>query len=162
MPDMEVAVVMGSKNDYPLLQGGIQLLKDFGIGTEVKVLSAHRTPSESAEYFQTARERGIRVIICAAGGAAHLAGVAAAHTTLPVIGIPLDSSPLQGLDALMSTVQMPAGIPVATVSVGKWGAKNAALLAIAIIANVRTDLHSKLEQYRQEMKTTILNTSIDP
>jgi phosphoribosylamine--glycine ligase len=146
-----VGIVMGSDSDLPVLQAAADILKSFGIGYEMTVASAHRSPQRAMTFASKARDRGLRVIIAGAGHAAHLAGVMAAHTTLPVIGIPIDSFCLQGLDALLATVQMPAGIPVATVSVGKSGAKNAAILAAQILAVSDSNLADKLDAYKQKM-----------
>lgn len=140
----EVAIVMGSDSDWPLLQETVTTLTGFGVGCEVRVMSAHRTPELAATYARKASGNGLKVIIAAAGGAAHLAGVICAHTTLPVIGIPVTSGFLNGLDSLLSTVQMPAGVPVATVATGKAGAVNAAILAVQILALGRPDLAQKL------------------
>ena len=129
-----VGIVMGSASDWPSVESGAALLKDWGIGVEVTVASAHRAPKRVLAYAREAAGRGLKVIIAAAGAAAHLAGVVAAETTLPVIGVPLPSSPLQGLDSLLSTVQMPAGVPVATMALGPAGAKNAAIFAAQILA----------------------------
>ena len=129
-----IGVIMGSASDADVMKGCIDTLREMGIPYEVKILSAHRTPEQTRQYAETAAERGIQVIIAGAGWAAHLAGAIAAQTTLPVIGIPIDSSPLKGIDALLSTVQMPSGIPVATVALGKGGAKNAAVLGAQILA----------------------------
>ena len=129
-----VAVLMGSSSDWQVVQSTTDTLRDFGIKTEVRVTSAHRTPTETAAYVEDAESRGCQVFICAAGLAAHLAGAVAAHTTKPVIGIPIDGGPLSGIDALLSTVQMPGGVPVATVAIGKAGAKNAGYLAAQILA----------------------------
>ena len=142
----KVAVIMGSDSDFPVVKGCIKTLKSFGIETEVRVLSAHRTPAEAAAFADSARERGYGVLIAAAGKAAHLAGALAAHTTLPVIGIPVKSSTLDGLDALLSTVQMPTGIPVATVAAD--GGANAALLALEILAVTDKELEEKLAARR--------------
>ena len=142
----KVAVIMGSDSDFPTVSPAIKRLKGFGIPVEVKVMSAHRTPDAAAEFSRTAREQGFGVIIAAAGKAAHLAGVLAAHTTLPVIGIPVKSSTLDGLDALLATVQMPSGFPVATVALN--GAKNAAYLAVAILAVYDEELAEKLTAFR--------------
>ena len=150
-----VGLVMGSTSDMPVVQKAIDLLKEFHVEYEVKVLSAHRTPERTAEYAHEARGRGIRVLIGAAGGAAHLAGALAAHSTLPVIGIPIPSPHLGGLDSLLSTVQMPAGIPVATVAIGEAGAKNAALLAIEILALSDPALLKRLNNYRADMAETM-------
>jgi phosphoribosylaminoimidazole carboxylase PurE protein len=130
----QVAILMGSPNDREQLEGAIDLLTEFGVDHDVQVLSAHRTPDKVREYASTAEDRGVKVMICAAGLAAHLAGAVAAQTTLPVIGIPIQGGPLKGLDALLSTVQMPKGVPVATVAIGKHGATNAAWLALQILA----------------------------
>ncbi len=143
-----IAVIMGSKSDLPSLKGTFDTLKKFGLTFEARVLSAHRTPDAAAEYAKNAESRGIKVILCAAGMAAHLGGVIAAHTTLPVIGIPMASEPFRGWDALLAMVQMPPGIPVATVTAGPAGAKNAALLAVAILALSDPALAQKLKEFR--------------
>lgn len=145
----KVAVIMGSDSDFPTVSPAIKRLKGFGIPVEVKVMSAHRTPDAAAEFSRTAREQGFGVIIAAAGKAAHLAGVLAAHTTLPVIGIPVKSSTLDGLDALLSTVQMPSGIPVATVAID--GADNAAILAAQMLALSDDSIAAQLEQMKVDM-----------
>ena len=153
MPDASaplVAVIMGSKSDWETMRYADEILTQFGVPHESKVMSAHRTPALTAEYTAEAEARGIEVIIAAAGGAAHLAGVVAAHTILPVLGVPLESPALKGMDSLLSTVQMPAGIPVGTLAIGKPGAINAALLAVAILANHRPDLRKKLHDFREE------------
>ncbi len=150
--DPLIGVIIGSKSDRDIISGCIEVLEEFGISYELKVISAHRTPELAREYAQNAKKRGIEVIIAGAGWAAHLAGFIASHTIIPVIGIPIDSSPLKGIDALLSTVQMPPGIPVATVSIGKGGAKNAAMLAIQILAIKYPELEKRIEEYRQEMK----------
>lgn len=161
MSKVDVAILMGSKNDYSsVMEDAVKVLKEFGVSCEARVLSAHRTPKETAEYAEKARENGVKVFICGAGGSAALAGVVAAHTTLPVIGVPVDSTPLLGLDALLSTAQMPPGVPVASVAVGKMGAKNAALLAIRIMALSDKNLQKKLEQYREDQKKQILDTKL--
>ena len=141
---------MGSKSDWETMRHADEMLTQFGIPHESKVMSAHRTPALTTEYTSGAEARGIEVIIAAAGGAAHLAGVVAAHTVLPVLGVPMESQALKGMDSLLSTVQMPAGIPVGTLAIGKPGAINAALLAIAILANTRPDLRKKLHAFRAE------------
>lgn len=146
-----VGVVMGSISDAETMKGCMEMLKEFDIPHEVKVLSAHRTPDLTQKYAVTAAERGLEVIIAGAGWAAHLAGFMAAHTTLPVIGIPIDSSPFNGMDALLSTVQMPPGIPVATVAVGSGGAKNAAVLAAQILALKHAPIAEKLKKYRENL-----------
>lgn len=153
MPDSNaslVAVIMGSKSDWETMRHTDEVLTQFGVPHECKVMSAHRTPALTAEYTAMAEARGIEVIIAAAGGAAHLAGVVAAHTVLPVLGVPIESQALKGMDSLLSTVQMPGGIPVGTLAIGKPGAINAALLAIAILANHRPDLRKKLHGFREE------------
>jgi 5-(carboxyamino)imidazole ribonucleotide mutase len=153
MPDATaplVAVIMGSKSDWETMRHADEMLTQFGVPHESKVMSAHRTPALTTEYTAKAEARGIEVIIAAAGGAAHLAGVVAAHTVLPVLGVPMESRALKGMDSLLSTVQMPAGIPVGTLAIGKPGAINAALLAVAILANHRPDLRKKLHAFREE------------
>jgi len=153
MPDPSpplVTVIMGSKSDWETMRHADEVLTQFGVPHECKVMSAHRTPALTAEYAAQAEAGGIEVIIAAAGGAAHLAGVVAAHTVLPVLGVPMESPALKGMDSLLSTVQMPAGIPVGTLAIGKPGAINAALLAIAILANHRPDLRKRLHDFREE------------
>ncbi|SFM94015.1 5-(carboxyamino)imidazole ribonucleotide mutase [Thermodesulforhabdus norvegica] len=150
-----VAVVMGSKSDLEVMQEAIEVLKEFGVPHEVRILSAHRVPDDVADFSEKAASRGIRVVIAGAGWAAHLAGSIAARTVLPVIGVPVDSSPLKGWDALLSTVQMPPGIPVATVSVGKGGARNAAYLAIEILALTDENLQRKLTAFREEIREKV-------
>lgn len=152
----KVAVLMGSDSDMKVMEGALEVLRSFNIPYEVKILSAHRVPEDVASYAKTADVRGIKVIIAGAGWAAHLAGAIAANTILPVIGVPIESSPLQGLDALLSTVQMPPGIPVATVAIGKGGAKNAAFLAAEILALEDNSLREKLMDYRKKMREEIL------
>ena len=154
-PTPLVAVVMGSKSDWETMQHADQTLTRFGVPHESRVMSAHRTPQLASEYSAAASSRGIEVIIAAAGGAAHLAGVIAAHTILPVLGVPMKSEALNGMDSLLATVQMPAGIPVGTLAIGKPGAINAALLAIAILANSRPELRSKLQQFRDEQEQQV-------
>ncbi len=144
-----VGVVMGSTSDADVMEGCTVVLNELMIAHEVRVISAHRTPERTREYAESAAGRGLEVIIAGAGWAAHLAGFIAAHTTLPVIGIPIDSSPLQGMDALLSTVQMPPGIPVATVALGKGGAKNAAVLAAQILALKYASIAERLKSYRE-------------
>ena len=147
-----VAVIMGSKSDTEALKSTLKVLDELGIDYEVSVISAHRTPEKARQYGQEARNRGIEVIIAAAGGAAHLPGVMASWTTLPVIGVPLASSDLNGVDALYSIAQMPAGIPVATVAIGSAGAKNAAYLAAEILGLKYDEIHKAYEQYRQGLQ----------
>ena len=151
----QVGIVMGSDSDLNVMEAAAAILKEFEIPFEVTIASAHRSPERAAQFAATARQRGIKVIIAGAGHAAHLAGAMAAHTTLPIIGVPIDSSCLQGLDALLSTVQMPPGIPVATVSIGKPGAKNAAILAAQILALADSELESRLNAYKLEMATQV-------
>lgn len=150
----KVAVVMGSDSDFPVVEGAVKVLKEYGVPFEAHIFSAHRTPVEAKTFFESAKDNGFGVIICAAGMAAHLAGAAAANTTLPVIGIPMKSSALDGMDALLSTVQMPTGLPVATVAIN--GAKNAAHLAIQIIALTDDELAEKLITARAKMREDVL------
>jgi phosphoribosylamine--glycine ligase len=151
----QVSIVMGSDSDLAVMEGVVAMMKKFGIPFEITVASAHRTPEKAARLASTARQRGIKVIIAGAGHAAHLAGALAAQTTLPVIGVPIDSSSLQGLDALLSTVQMPPGIPVATVSIGHSGAQNAGILAAQIIAVTDTRVAELLGDYKKEMAAQV-------
>jgi 5-(carboxyamino)imidazole ribonucleotide mutase len=144
-----VGVVMGSDSDFTVMSDAVQVLNDFGVAHEVQVVSAHRTPEKMIDYGRSARERGLKVIIAGAGGAAHLPGMIAAVTTLPVVGVPVPLARLDGLDSLLSIVQMPAGIPVATVSIG--GAKNAALIAVSILSTADDGLASALDRYRREL-----------
>jgi phosphoribosylaminoimidazole carboxylase PurE protein len=150
-----VGILMGSDSDLPTMQEGAKLLEEFGVPFELRICSAHRTPERLARYAREAGRRGLQVLIAGAGGAAHLAGVLAAHVTLPVIGVPMESGPLNGLDALLSTVQMPAGVPVATVAIGRAGARNAALLAIQILALSDARLRVKLADYRARMAADV-------
>jgi phosphoribosylaminoimidazole carboxylase PurE protein len=156
----QVAVIMGSASDAEVMRGCVELLRELELPHEVKVLSAHRTPDLTREYAVSAAGRGIEVIIAGAGWAAHLAGAIAAQTTLPVIGVPIDSSPFKGLDALLSTVQMPSGIPVATVAVGSGGAKNAAVLAAQILALKYPRIAEKVNDYRRKL-TEQASTKVD-
>ena len=155
-----VAVVMGSKSDWETMRHADDTLTEFGVAHECRVMSAHRTPQLATEFSSTASSRGVEVIIAAAGGAAHLAGVIAAHTILPVLGVPMKSDALSGMDSLLATVQMPAGIPVGTLAIGKPGAINAALLAIAILANSRPELGSKLEEFRKRQEQQVLSATV--
>ena len=150
-----VGIMMGSRSDWDVMKTASETLTKFGVGHESRVLSAHRSPALTAEYASTAESRGIEVIIAAAGGAAHLAGVVAAHSILPVLGVPMESASLKGLDSLLSTVQMPGGIPVGTLAIGKPGATNAALLAVAILAASRPELKEKLREFRREQAEKI-------
>ena len=149
-----VSIVMGSDSDLDIMREAAKALEDFGVAYEIDVTSAHRSPDRTADYARKAASRGIRVIIAGAGGAAHLAGVIAAHTTLPVIGVPIPSTPLNGMDSLLATVQMPAGIPVATVAIGKPGATNAGILAVQILGLSSESLARKLEG----LKETLVNS----
>ena len=151
-----VAVLMGSRSDWEIMRHCGETLARFGVAHESRVLSAHRTPGPLADYVREAGGRGVEVLIAGAGGAAHLAGSVAAHSLLPVLGVPIDSSALKGLDALLATAQMPAGIPVGTLAIGKAGAINAALLAIAILAGSRPELKEKLRAFREEQAAKIL------
>jgi 5-(carboxyamino)imidazole ribonucleotide mutase len=156
-----VAILMGSKSDWEVMRQASEMLARFDVPHESRVLSAHRTPAQTAEYVSGAESRGIQVIIAAAGGAAHLAGVCAAHTLLPVLGVPMESASLKGLDSLLSTVQMPAGIPVGTLAIGAPGARNAALLAVAILANGHLELRERLRKFRQEQSEKVLAERLD-
>lgn len=151
-----VAVIMGSKSDWPTMQHAADALAQFGIAHEVKVVSAHRTPNAMVEFAESARGRGIQVIIAGAGGAAHLPGMVAALTTLPVIGVPVQSKALDGMDSLLSIVQMPGGVPVATVAIGNSGAKNAGLLAASILSTHDDGLAAKLDEYRRQQRDNVL------
>jgi 5-(carboxyamino)imidazole ribonucleotide mutase len=159
-PKPLVAVIMGSKSDWETMRHTDDTLTEFGVAHESRVMSAHRTPQLVSEYASSARKRGIEVIIAAAGGAAHLAGVIAAHTTLPVLGVPMKSEALNGMDSLLATVQMPAGIPVGTLAIGKPGAINAALFAIAILANSRPELRARLEEFRERQQQQVRNATV--
>jgi phosphoribosylaminoimidazole carboxylase PurE protein len=151
----EVAIVMGSDSDWPLVKKAVETLQEFDIVADVRVISAHRTPEEACQYASDAAKRGIKVIIAAAGGAAHLGGVLAAHTILPVIGIPVKGGALNGMDALLATLQMPSGIPVATVTLGSAGPINAAVLAAQMIALARPALRRKLVAYKRGLKRKV-------
>ena len=151
-----VGIVMGSKSDLPLLEGAFKVLDEFHVPYTARVMSAHRTPAKAMEFAATAQENRLKVIICAAGMAAHLGGVVAAHTTLPVIGIPMVSEPFKALDSLLAIVQMPPGIPVAAVTAGKAGAKNAALYAISILAVSDAGLAAKLKDFRVKQREQVL------
>ncbi|MCH8015868.1 MAG: 5-(carboxyamino)imidazole ribonucleotide mutase [Acidobacteriota bacterium] len=156
MTTPKIGILMGSKSDADIMGESARILEEFGVPHEMKVLSAHRTPQETSEYAQSAEGRGIQALIAGAGYAAHLAGALAAHSTLPIIGVPLDASSLQGLDSLLSTVQMPKGIPVACMGIGKAGAINAALFAVQILARSDPALAQKLKEYREKMRQEIL------
>jgi 5-(carboxyamino)imidazole ribonucleotide mutase len=155
-----VAVIMGSQSDWDTMRYADETLNQFGVAHECRVISAHRSPSLAAEFGSTAESRGLEVVIAAAGGAAHLAGVLAAHTTLPVLGVPMKSDALNGLDSLLATVQMPGGIPVGTLAIGKPGAVNAALFAVAILANSRPGLRKKLHEFRDAQEAKIRATTL--
>ena len=155
-----VAVIMGSKSDWETMSHADSTLTEFGVAHECHVMSAHRTPQLATEFASSAADRGLQIIIAAAGGAAHLAGVIAAHTTLPVLGVPMKSDALNGMDSLLSTVQMPAGIPVATLAIGKPGAINAALFAVAILAITNPDLAKKLKEFRANQEQKIRSTTL--
>jgi len=156
-----VAVIMGSKSDWETMRAASDTLREFEVAHECHVMSAHRTPKLASEFAASAESRGIGVIIAAAGGAAHLAGVLAAHTVVPVLGVPMKSDALNGLDSLLSTVQMPAGIPVGTLAIGKAGATNAALLAVAILANSQPQLRKKLRQFRKQQEAKVRAAKLD-
>jgi 5-(carboxyamino)imidazole ribonucleotide mutase len=155
-----VGVIMGSKSDWDTMTHVSKTLVDFGVPHETRIVSAHRTPQLLAEYATGAAERGLEVIIAGAGGAAHLPGMTAAYTVLPVLGVPIESKTLKGIDSLLSIVQMPAGIPVATLAIGKAGATNAALLAVAILANSRPELREKLRLFREKQTAKVLKDTL--
>ena len=155
-----IAILMGSDSDADALKPCGEVLKEFGVPFEAKVLSAHRTPEETVAYTESAKKNGIKVMICAAGGAAHLAGVVAAHTMLPVIGIPVETSSFKGMDSLLSTVQMPAGVPVATVAVGSGGVRNAAFLALRVLALEDAKIAEALERYKENNRKKILGKNV--
>ncbi len=152
----KVAIVMGSKTDLDQMKPAVDILKEFGIDYEVRIISAHRTPDICKEFAETARERGVEVIIAGAGGAAHLPGVVASYTDLPVIGVPIALEPLKGVDALYSIVQMPAGIPVATVGIGN--ARNAGLLAVRILSLKYEDIREKLKEFKEKMRKKVIES----
>jgi 5-(carboxyamino)imidazole ribonucleotide mutase len=156
-----VAVIMGSKSDWETMRHADEMLARFDVTHECRIISAHRTPARMAEFAAAAESRGIEVIIAGAGGAAHLPGMVAAQTLIPVLGVPVESHALKGLDSLLSIVQMPGGIPVGTLAIGKAGAINAALLAVAILANSRTDLREKLRKFREEQTAKVTNDRLD-
>jgi phosphoribosylaminoimidazole carboxylase PurE protein len=154
-----VGIIMGSDSDLPVMQEAVKVLRQFDVAFEIGVYSAHRSPHRTQDYVKSARERGLKVIIAGAGSAAHLAGVTAAETTLPVIGVPIDSSPLSGLDSLLSTVQMPPGVPVATMGVGKSGATNAGMFAVQILALGDEKLTKKLAEYKEQLEKSVAEKS---
>lgn len=157
-----VGVVMGSTSDWETMKEAVAVLTEFGVPHEAKVVSAHRTPAWMAEYAQTAESRGLEVIIAGAGGAAHLPGMVAAQTVLPVLGVPVQSRTLNGLDSLLSIVQMPGGVPVGTLAIGRSGAKNAALLAIAILGTKHPHYRAQLQEFRQRQSEKVLNDVLPP
>ncbi len=154
-----VGIIMGSDSDLEIMQEAAKVLKQFAVPYEIGVYSAHRSPHRTGDYVKSARERGLKVIIAGAGSSAHLAGVTAAETTLPVVGVPIDSSPLSGLDSLLSTVQMPPGVPVATMGVGKSGATNAGIFAVQILALDDDALMNRLVEYKQQLEKTVAEKS---
>ena len=160
MTTPEVGILMGSKNDFETLKPCCDVLTEFGIAWETKVLSAHRTPDAALDYAATAESRGLQVVICAAGGAAHLAGFIAAKTVLPVLAVPIASTPLGGLDALLAMVQMPGGIPVGTLAIGKWGATNAGVLAVQIIGTKRPELRETMREWRKKKAADVLTQTL--
>lgn len=155
-----VSIIMGSKSDWPTMEIASQTLKEFSVPHEIKIVSAHRTPDLLFEFAKSTEERGIEVIIAGAGGAAHLPGMCASQTVLPVLGVPIETKALKGLDSLLSIAQMPAGIPVGTLAIGTAGAKNAALLAVAILANSRPDLRKKLKTFRAKQTQNVLKAKL--
>jgi phosphoribosylaminoimidazole carboxylase, catalytic subunit len=156
----KIGIIMGSNSDWPVMRHAAQFLEQFGISYEARVVSAHRTPDLMFEYAETARERGIQAIIAGAGGAAHLPGMVAAKTTLPVLGVPVPSKYLRGEDSLLSIVQMPKGIPVATFAIGEAGAANAALFAVSLLSNHDSELAAKLADFRERQKQTVLEMEL--
>src|SRR4051812_5666652 len=156
----QVGIIMGSKSDWDTMRHADEMLTRFDVAHECRVVSAHRTPTMMAEYASGAAGRGLQIIIAGAGGAAHLPGMVAAHTVLPVVGVPVQSSALNGLDSLLSIVQMPRGVPVATVAIGPAGATNAGLLAVAILASSRPELRARLQQYRDDMRAEVGRASL--
>lgn len=159
-PQPLVAVIMGSKSDWDTMRHTDEMLTRFGVAHECRIVSAHRTPAWLAEFASSAERRGVEVIIAGAGGAAHLPGMAAAQTIIPVLGVPVESRALKGLDSLLSIVQMPGGVPVGTLAIGQAGATNAALLAIAILATQRPELREKLRQFRAEQAQRVLRDTL--
>ena len=151
----KIAIVMGSDSDMPTMTETTKILEEYGVDYEMKILSAHRSPEDTVAFAKTARSKGFAVIIAAAGGAAHLAGVIASHTTLPVIGVPMETKELKGIDSLLSTIQMPSGVPVATVAIGKTGAKNAAILALEILAVTDRSAEKKLENLKKALVESV-------
>jgi 5-(carboxyamino)imidazole ribonucleotide mutase len=161
-PTPLVAVIMGSKNDWPTMSRASEMLSEFGVPHECEVVSAHRTPQWLTEFARSAESRGIEVIIAGAGGAAHLPGMTAAHTPVPVLGVPVESRALKGLDSLLSIAQMPAGVPVGTLAIGQAGAANAGLLAVAILSNTRPQLREKLNRFRAAQTGQVRMQKLEP
>lgn len=153
----KVAVIMGSDSDLPTMNEAVKMLKEHGVGCEVRILSAHRSPDDTAKFARSAKGKGFSVIIAGAGGAAHLAGVVASHTTLPVIGVPMETKELKGIDSFLSTIQMPSGVPVATVAIGKAGAKNAGILALQILGVTDKTIAKKLENLKRSLVESVRN-----
>lgn len=156
-----IGITMGSQSDWPTMKEAAKILDDFAIPYETKITSAHRTPKRMFDYAQTARDRGLKVIIAGAGGAAHLPGMLASETTLPVLGVPIESKALKGMDSLLSIVQMPGGIPVGTLAIGTAGAKNAALLAAAILGTTDDKIAEKIADFRQKQSAAVAETPVD-
>ena len=156
----KVAIIMGSDSDMPVMNEATRILEENGVDFEVKILSAHRSPDDVTKFAQSARKNGLRVIIAGAGGAAHLAGVIASHTTLPVIGVPMETKELKGLDSLLSIVQMPSGVPVATVTIGKTGARNAAILALEILSLQDNRIEKKLDAFKAALAEDVRKENI--
>ena len=159
--DPSVSIIMGSTSDWETMKNASDILNEFGVAHECKVVSAHRTPDLLFEFAKTAESRGIEVIIAGAGGAAHLPGMTASQTILPVLGVPVQSKALSGLDSLLSIVQMPFGVPVGTLAIGTAGAKNAALFAVSILANSRPELREKLHEFRKRQTQTVLDSELE-
>jgi 5-(carboxyamino)imidazole ribonucleotide mutase len=157
---VKVGIIMGSKSDWPVMQKASDILKDLGVEHECEIVSAHRTPDKLSEYAKTASQRGIKVIIAGAGGAAHLPGMVAANTWLPVLGVPVESKALKGMDSLLSIAQMPAGVPVGTLAIGEAGAKNAGILAASILATTDQAVQKALEDFRDNQTKTVLNQNL--
>lgn len=155
-----IGIIMGSKSDWETMQNAAEVLAEFSVPHECRIVSAHRTPELMREYAQTAEQRGLEVIVAGAGGAAHLPGMVASHTILPVLGVPVQTQALKGMDSLLSILQMPAGIPVGTLAIGKAGARNAALMAVAILATSRPDLRQKLHEFRAEQTQRVLEDKL--
>jgi 5-(carboxyamino)imidazole ribonucleotide mutase len=160
-PQPVVGVIMGSRNDYAVMRAAVEILREFGVAHEVRVVSAHRTPDLMFNYAETAASRGLRIIIAGAGGAAHLPGMVAAKTVVPVLGVPISATALQGFDSLLSIVQMPKGVPVATLAIGAAGATNAGLLAVAILATTDPELQAKLVAWREARREEVLAQGIE-